>query len=257
MYILTIGIDNYGDKATSLHLNFASRDAEELANALIATQGDSSKGGGLYAKVLPQYLHDETADREGIFDAIDSIKQNMAKDEPGQDLAVILFAGHGAVVDNRFYLLPHGVNAGTMSSIKASGIWANEFQSEVAGLAQYGRVLVLIDACHSGAVTGDGSTLASNAELLRQTIATENVSVLTSSSSEEVSFEDAKYDRHGAFTKVLLDALGKDANDHLSGPVSTSELTHYVSTHVPILTNDKQHPRPAIMFDSNIFVAGQ
>jgi len=257
LYILTIGIDDYGDKAASLHLNFATRDAEELANALVATQGDASKGGGLYAKVVPQYLHDKTADREGIFRAIDLIAQNMSKDVPGQDLAVILFAGHGAIVDGRFYLLPHGVNASTMSSIKASGIWANEFQSELAGLAQYGHVLVLIDACHSGAVTGDGAALASNAELLRQTIATENVSVLTSSTANEVSFEDAKYDRHGAFTKVLLDALGGDAKDHLSGLVSTTALTHYVSTHVPKLTNDKQHPRPAILFDSDLFVVGQ
>jgi WD40 repeat protein len=257
LYVLTIGIDDYGDKAASLHLNFATRDAEELASALVATQGDASKGGGLYAKVIPQYLHDKTANREGIFGAIDLIEQNMSKDVPGQDLAVILFAGHGAIVDGRFYLLPHGVNASTMSSIKASGIWANEFQSELADLAQYGHVLVLIDACHSGAVTGDGSTLASNAELLRQTIATENVSVLTSSTADEVSFEDAKYDRHGAFTKVLLDALGANANDHLSGLVSTTALTHYVSTHVPKLTNDKQHPRPAILFDSNLFVVGQ
>jgi WD40 repeat protein len=254
LYVLTIGIDDYGDKAASLHLSFATRDAEELANALVATQGDTSKGGGLYAKVIPQFLYDETASREGIFAAIDSIERNMAKDEPGQDLAVILFAGHGAIVDGRFYLLPHGVNASTMTGIKASGIWANEFQSELTGLAQYGHVLVLIDACHSGAVTGDGAALASNAELLRQTIATENVSVLTSSSADEVSFEDAKYDRHGAFTKVLLDALGADANDHLSGLVSTTALTHYVSTHVPKLTDDKQHPRPAILFDSNIFL---
>ena len=180
----------------------------------------------------------------------------MADREPGQDLAVILFAGHGAIVDGRFYLLPHGVNASTMSSIKASGIWANEFQSELAGLAQYGHVLVLIDACHSGAVTGDGATLASNAELLRQTIATENISVLTSSSADEASLEDAKYDRHGAFTKVLLNALGADANDHLSGLVSTNGLADYVSTHVPKLTNEKQHPRQAILFDSDIFVVG-
>jgi uncharacterized caspase-like protein len=132
------------------------------------------------------------------------------------------------------------------------------FLDQLAGLLspRDGRVLVLVDACHAGAVTGDGSTLASNAELSRQTIATANVSVLTSSSFDEVSFEDAKYDNHGAFTKALLDALGKGA-DHLLGSVSTTQLMHYVSTHVPNLTNDHQHPRPAIMFDSNIFVAGQ
>jgi hypothetical protein len=38
----------------------------------------------------------------------------MAKDETGQDLAVILFSGHGAIIDDRFYLrllVGHGAAA--------------------------------------------------------------------------------------------------------------------------------------------------
>ena len=50
----------------------------------------------LYADVKPQYLHDGEADRAAIFRALGSVKANMAKDETGQDLAVILFSGHGA-----------------------------------------------------------------------------------------------------------------------------------------------------------------
>jgi uncharacterized caspase-like protein len=206
--------------------------------------------------VVPQYLHDEDADRDGIFAAVDAMAQGMSKDPPGQDLAVILFAGHGAVVDRGFYLLPYGVNASTMSHLKASAISANDFQNEIAGLSEYGHVLVLIDACHSGAVTADGSALRSNAELLRQTI-TENVSVLTSSSRDEASFENVKYDRHGAFTKALLDALGKDAFQGRSGAITTGELTDYVSRRVPKLTDDKQHPSMVMTFSRDIFDVGQ
>jgi hypothetical protein len=36
------------------------------------------------------------------------MKANMAKDEAGQDLAVILFSGHGAIIDDHFYLLFRG-----------------------------------------------------------------------------------------------------------------------------------------------------
>ena len=79
LYVLTIGIDDYGEKAAGLHLNFATRDAEELANALVATQGDTSKGGGLYAKVTPQYLHDKTANTEGIFAAIELNKKEYGR----------------------------------------------------------------------------------------------------------------------------------------------------------------------------------
>jgi uncharacterized caspase-like protein len=106
------------------------------------------------------------------------MKANMAKDEAGQDLAVILFSGHGAIIDDRFYLLPYGVDARTEADLKASAISANEFHDEVAELAKYGRVLVLLDACHSGAATGDGSALTSNADVLRSLISASNVTVL-------------------------------------------------------------------------------
>jgi hypothetical protein len=59
--------------------------------------------------------------------------------------------------------------------------------------------------------------LTSNADLLRSIISASNVTVLTSSSANEFSREDEKW-YHGAFTKVLLDALGKAADD--SGLIS-------------------------------------
>jgi WD40 repeat protein len=205
--ILSIGISVYGDKATNLRLKFAAKDANDVASALLATQGSGSNNkGGLYAVVRPQYLHDGEADKAGIFSALASMKANMAKGG-GQDLAVILFSGHGAIIDKRFYLLPYDVNARTPTEIKASAISADEFHDEVAELATYGRVLVLLDACHSGAVAGTGLTLTSDAEVLRRGVAASNVTVLTSSTSNEISREDDKWN-HGAFIKVLLDALG-------------------------------------------------
>ena len=180
----------------------------------------------------------------------------MAKDETGQDLAVILFSGHGTIIDNRFYLLPYGVDARTEADLKASAISANEFHDEVAELAKHGRVLVLLDACHSGAVTGDGSTLASNADLLRLTIAASNVTVLTSSTKNEFSREDDKWN-NGAFTKVLLDALGKDADQNPDGFIWMTQLTHYVVTHVSDLTHGQQHPGVALGYEGTVFIAGQ
>ena len=41
---------------------------------------------------------------------------------------------------------------------------------------------------------------------------------------------------HGAFTQVLLNALGKDALGKGVGLISMSDLTRYVSTHVISLT---------------------
>jgi uncharacterized caspase-like protein len=204
--ILAIGISVYGDKATNLRLKFAAKDANDVASALLATQGSGSNNkGGLYAEVKPQYLHDGEADKAGIFSALALIKNNMAKGA-GQDLAVILFSGHGAIIDGHFYLLPYDVNARTPAEIKASAISADEFHDEVAELATYGRVLVLLDACHSGAATGTGSALTSDADVLRRRVSASKMTVLTSSTSNEISRDDDKWN-HGAFTKVLLDAL--------------------------------------------------
>jgi hypothetical protein len=70
-------------------------------------------------------------------------------------------------------------------------------------------------------------------------------------SSGDVKLRDQAADRagilaenwsHGAFTRVLLDAFGGGADESHSGLVSMSDLTRYISTRVPALTDGKQHP---------------
>ena len=238
-------------------MKFAAKDANDVASALLNTQGgEFKKLGGLYAEVLIQYLHDSEADPAGIIHALEAMKTNMARDVPGHDLAVVMFSGHGAIIDERFYLIPYGVDTRTPAEIKAAGISANDFHDEIVELARYGRVLVLLDACHSAAATGDGSKLASNADLLRSIMSYRNVTVLTSSTSYEISGEDEKWS-HGAFTKVLLNALGKDADENQNGLISMSELTHYLAAHVPTLTASAQHPGVEVRFEGELFIAGQ
>jgi len=110
--------------------------------------------------------------------------------------------------------------------------------------------------CHSGALAGDGSALASNADLLRAVITGGNVTVLTSSTASEYSREDNQWS-HGVFTKVLLDALGKDADENHDGLISMSELTHYLVEHVTQLTKGQQHPGIEQRFEGELFIAGQ
>ena len=242
LHILTIGVSDYGDKAKAVHLDFADKDAEDVANALLNTQGGkANKLGGLYADIIPTWLPNDQATKENIFSALDAMQRRMAANPSGQDLAVVMFSGHGAMIDGRFYLLPHGVSAGTTAAIKATAIPADDFQLEIKKLAAHGRVLVLLDACHSGAVAGDGTGFAPNADLLRAAMASGNISVLTSSSASEVSRENDDW-KNGAFTKVLMEALGKEADENHDGMISMSELTAYIARRLPALTFDRQHP---------------
>jgi WD40 repeat protein len=256
LHVLAIGINDYGDKAKNLHLDFASKDASDVFNALVNTQDSRfNKLGGLYAEVLAQALPDELATKQGIFDALEAMKLNMAKDTTNDDLAVVMFSGHGAIVDGQLYLLPYNVDASTPSHLKVSAIGANELQAELAELAKHGRVLVLLDACHSGAVTGDGTQIVPSANLLRSALVASNVTVLTSSDADEVSHEDAQWG-HGAFSKVLLAALGRDADTNNDGLISMSELTAYLSAKVPELTGGHQHVGLSQGFQRELFVAG-
>jgi Caspase domain/WD domain, G-beta repeat len=251
LHVLTIGISDYGDKARNLKLNFAARDAQDVASALLNTQE-----GGLYAEVKPIFLHDGAADRGGIFDALAATDRNMAS-SAGQDLAVVMFSGHGAMIDNQFYLVPYGADTSTMARLKASAIPAAEFRSEIDKLAQHGRVLVLLDACRSAGLIGGPSNALPAAEVLRSVMNASNVTVLTSSTADKVSHEDEKWG-HGAFTKALLDALsGSDEVDtNHDGVISMSELTAYIQKHLTELTHGDQQLGLDQRFQGDILVAG-
>ena len=116
--------------------------------------------------------------------------------------------------------------------------------------------MVLLDACHSGAVTADGAALlAANVDVLRSLIAQGNVTLLTSSTSNQVSRENSAWG-HGAFTKVLLEGLGRAADLDRNGVISVTELTAYLDREVPALTGGDQHPGVEMRFPGDILAAG-
>ncbi len=248
LHVLTIGVSDYGDKARDLRLKFAHRDAQDVASALVNTQD-----GGLYAEVLPINLQDRTADKAGIYDALASVESNLAKGA-GNDLAVVLFSGHGTMIDGEFYLIPYGADATNPARLQASAISASEFQRRVSKLAQHGRVLVLLDACRSAGLIG----ALPAADVLKSVLAASNVTVLTSSKADKLSREDEKW-QHGAFTKVLLDALSGSSydidTDH-NGVITMAELTAYVEKHLSHLTGGEQQLGLDQRFQGDIFVAG-
>jgi uncharacterized caspase-like protein len=88
---------------------------------------------------------------------------------------------------------------------------------------------------------------------MRAALAGANISVLTSSSGPEVSYEEPEL-QHGAFTKALLDAFDDPAADvDRNGLITASGLEHYVKNRVPMLTQDKQHPGMEVRYDTTLF----
>jgi len=250
LYLLAIGISAYNeDYAKNLRLQYADRDARDPASVIANTQGS------LYADIKPQVLLDKTANKDGILRALKTMRAGLTAGS-GNDLAVIHFSGHGALVDRKLYLLPYGTDARDDVGIQTSGLAVEELRSELLELAQHGRVLVLLDACHSGATTMNGATVAMDSTALRAALAASNITVLTSSSGSQVSREDPGW-QHGAFTKALLDAFNDPAADiHRNGLISTNGLAAYLTTRVGSLTNGAQIPDMEIRYDTTLFATG-
>lgn len=241
LHTLTVGINDYGPKASHLRLRYADADARDVASALT---GDA---GSPFAKGSQQVLSDEYASKSDMLRGFETLRGAMASGG-GQDVAVLLFSGHGAMVDGEYYLLPHGVDARDRIGVKSTGLPLTELKEEVRKLGDQGRVLLLLDTCHSGAATGS----APDAGALGRALKASRVSVLTSSSANQTSRERPEWG-HGAFSKALLDAFHDGADRDKNGMISVTELADYLTQHVAALSG--QTVAMAISFDDDLFAA--
>ncbi|MDX2202337.1 MAG: caspase family protein [Hyphomicrobiaceae bacterium] len=252
LHVVSVGVSEYGSNAAHLRLNFAHKDAQDVIAALDNTQS------GLYAQVLPQQITNKDATRKNVLDAVKAMRRNMAARTGGSDLAVFHFSGHGALINGKYYLLPHDVDARSTDDITSSAVPINELREVLAEIGQHGRLIVLLDACRSGAASADGTSLGVDGGQLRAALAgLANVTVLTSSDSNKPSFENKAWE-NGAFTKVFLQALGKAADTDRNGLISVDELMSYMSKQLPQLTTSigNQSLGMEVRFQSEIFVSG-
>jgi WD40 repeat protein len=252
LHVLAIGVDKFGDKAAGLHLNYAAEDAHDVAIALESQKGARGKA-SLYADVRVTYLPNDKATLAGILNELDKVAQSMAKNDQGQDVAVILVSSHGEMIQGNFYLIPYGFDLASPNAGRTTALSASEFAEKIAAIATHGKVLLLLDACHSGAVGAQAWAKDPDAKILEDAMDMENVTVLTSSKRNELSEELPEW-KHGALAQAFLDAL-KGAAD-AEGIVKLSALTDAMENEVKSLTKDRQHLGMHVNFNGDLFMAG-
>ena len=253
LHVLAIGVDKFGDNAGGLHLDYAAEDAHDVANALLDSQKGALGKASLYADVELTYLPNEKAGRTAIKMPSTRWRKAWRRASSDQDVAVILVSSHGEMIDGQFYLIPYGfVGNGTQNAATDSALSASEFAKKVGALAAHGKVLLLLDACHSGAVGAQGWAKDPDAKVLQDAMDLENVTVLTSSKKNELSEELPEW-RHGALAEAFLDALkGAPATE---GVIRLSALTDAMENEVKSLTHDRQHLGMHVNFNANLFMA--
>ena len=219
LYILAVGINKY--KNPALNLNYAEPDARGIVNFF-------RQKGGLFKKVTVIEIYDEKATRETI---ISKLKQ-LQNTQP-QDAVLIYLAGHGESIGDKWYFIPHELTYPEREKdVKTKGISSDEFSGYIRNITAQ-KMLVLIDACKSGAVLVAFRGFEDR-KALSQLSRSTGVHIIAASSKDQFAAE-VKELGHGVFTYTLLEGLkGKAAGK--GETVTVRKLMGYIEEKLPDIT---------------------
>jgi WD40 repeat protein len=169
-----------------------------------------------------------------------------------RDTVVIYYAGHGAPEPDprspdgdglEKYIVPYD---GDGANLYATALPMKELETVLHARLVSDRVVLITDACYSGASAGrtfetvSRRATISDAFLARLSRAKGRL-VLTASAANEVS-EERDSLGHGVFTYYLLEGLRGKADLDGDGLITAEEIYSYVAKRVPEATARNQNP---------------
>jgi hypothetical protein len=191
---LAIGIGRYrhADASRFRNLRFPTRDAQAVATRF------QREGAPLYSEPpLVRLLVDEEATLAGIRTALKQLKHSV---RPGQiDTVVLYLSGHGVSLDGRYFFATHDTDLKDVTGTALSG---RELREALGGEVTAKAMFLFVDTCHAGGLGGRNDDLAFEVQ------AGKGVYLLASSGASGQAFESPVWE-HGAFTRALLETLGK------------------------------------------------
>lgn len=224
VYMLVVGISNYQD--VNLRLGLPAKDAGDFAALIKGQEGKT------YNHVTIKTLLNADATKTNILDAFDWMAARTFNKE---DVVMIYFAGHGVNDNNNvYYMLPFDAN---IEKLRSSSVNFEELRQTIAGIKA--KVLVFLDACHSGNIQGNSLYINGLVNMLSGSGT--GAITFTSSTGKELSYEKAEWN-NGAFTKALLEGLNGKAQVSGKTKITYKSLDLYISERVAELTDNKQHP---------------
>lgn len=220
LYVLAVGVGRY-QSADIPSLRFASKDAKDLASTL-QKQRDL-----LYRETSTRVLADGQAVRSQVMDGLHWLTSQVGQ----ADTAVVFLAGHGTNdPDGMYYFLPADAQADRATMISGS-----ELQAALSQIP--GRVVLMLDTCHSGNVLGKRSLN----RLINDLTSENRIVVFAASTGDQVARESPDWN-NGVFTKALVEGLRGVADYAEDGKITVSELETWTSVRVTQLTAGAQTP---------------
>ncbi|MGE4443246.1 MAG: caspase family protein [Desulfomicrobium sp.] len=237
LYFLAVGVDRFPDMP-QYNLDFAARDAEELAAVFKATRE------GQFRRVHAKLLSDAAAEKPtkvAILRALDSFSQAKAED------TVILFLASHGVSDSRgnYYFVPCDAKLRDLKTLLFSDGASPEQTTSLISWEDFfgamrkaaGKRLLIVDTCQARKMEGTLDVYS-----LAKRSASASFALLVASRGDEFSQEYPK-GGHGLFTYSLLQGLRGAADANKDRTVSLEELSVYTAKTVARLRDAAVGPQ--------------
>jgi WD40 repeat protein len=228
LYVLAVGVSQYQN--AELRLGLAAKDALDFALAW------TDQKGLMYSGVEVRSYTDAQATKGNILDGLEWLQRQVTQ----KDVAVLFFAGHGVNDPNGiFYFLPVDAD---LERLKRTGIPQSDITSTVTTIT--GKVLVFMDACHSGNLMGNTKrrgVVVTSAVVNELSSAENGAVVFSSSAGRQYSQENPEWG-NGAFTKGVVEGIRGKADYRGTGRITVNMLDLYISERVKELTKGEQTP---------------
>ena len=228
LFAVAVGTDTYRLMPANLQLRYAVADARNFLSAV------KRQNSGYYAAVETSELFD----RMGLRSDLPTRLRTLAKTATADDTIMLFASGHGyRAPDGKLYLL---VAESDQTQLESTSLSWDEL-AQAFGETR-ARIIVFIDACHSGAVPNGGSNDeiadALNAHQVRFT-------VVAAAKGRQESFERADFGG-GVFTsaivKAITDPKRSSIDTNQNGVIELSELYSRIKPAVLTVMRGKQTP---------------
>jgi tetratricopeptide (TPR) repeat protein len=238
-WAVVVGVSRYEDEGIRA-LQYADRDAKAFYDFLRSPRA----GDGGFKQENIRLLLNEEATYQALRTALRTFLRNSTED----DQVIVYFAGHGAPDPGRpedMYLLAYDTRR---NDISGTGFPMTDVKDAMQRVLAR-DILVITDACHSGAIGGDlamrdlESNMINNVFLTQLNASTGGMVAFTASMANQTSAEGEQWGGgHGIFTYYLLEALNGAADEDGDQIVSLIEMMEWTKDRVRRETMNAQIP---------------
>ncbi len=234
--LMTVGINKYSDHNLNLHYSVAD------ANLIGTTIKNNSN------MIASKVLINEKATKPQILAELKELSQGVQ-----QDVLVIYFAGHGMALGKEWYFLPHETKLEpTAEQIAAHGITSSEL-SDIFKNSKIQHILLMVDACYSGAGLNAFSKLENGQRYLSRRLSRSlGITVIAAASKDQEAME-LKSLGHGLFTYLIAEEIDKKETNE---PITAHSIADNIAKTLPAVSKKMlgSSQDPAVYTKGNDFM---